>query len=297
MLCVLALGAASVPAAGQPAHRIEPGAWRGFVSFQTEAGAFRGGFDVSSSGGSLDGVFSWSGPATISGVISGRNTRPVFDVTQAVSGGTVIDDASGRGEVRLTHTSCERVEGVAENVEARRFVEFDSVVWFAVRDGAVPDPTDTFNFFDAVEDLRAQTRSVVDDLRNQVLVSEDAVERLLLAHTAAERTASALARFDGCPDDGLYRSLIAAEVLPVLQALAADETLPLFVWARLVLRLGNAGIVGAGDVSLRSIFEARLETAIADGDVTALDALSGVASMLGWRDLARRADRAHEDAS
>ena len=295
--CVLVLGAAALPASAQSGARIETGAWDGYVSFDTTVGTFRGGFEIVSAGGSLDGTFSWSGPATISGVISGRDTRPVFDVTQAISGGAVIDDATGRGEVRLTHATCERVEGVAENVEVGRFVDFGSVVWFAVREGAVPDPFGTFDFFEAIDDLRAQVRRIETDLRNEVIPADVAVTQLLLAHAAAERTASALARFDSCPNDGRYRSLIAAETLPLLEALAANESLPLLPWSRLVLRLGSAGISGEGDVGLRSIFETRLDDAIGEGDLIALESLSDLAAVLGWRDLARRADLAIAEVS
>lgn len=294
-MCMLALGATAMPAAAQPGPRIGQGSWTGYVSFSTEVGVFRGGFDIVSVGGTLDGVFSWTGPATIAGEISGPDTRPRFDVTQASSGGVIIRDASGSGEVRLTHTTCERVEGVAENIEAAQFIDFGTVVWFAVRDGVMPDVT---SFFDTIELLRQRAGEIAEDLANNVAATEATLLGLGILVREAEELASRAARFDECSDLGEYRSVIAAELAPILEALAANTELFAVEWARVVLNLSMDGIIdGDAEVALRENLSLRLENAVLDDDLLAIELLGGLADLMGWFDLADAADLLLEELS
>ncbi len=294
---VLALMAAVLPASAQTGRRAAPGEWVGFVSFSTDVGDFRGGFEFESAGGELEGSFQWSGDQqVISGVVSGPDTMPRFDLTSVVLGGAAIPDVSGGGEVELIHAGCERIEGRGVNVDVARLVDMESVVWFAIRDGATTDPT---AWFETMDGLRHDVSRIIDGILAGTAIHVGVLDGVADLIVAAEIMASAMARFDGC-DDAFYRSIIAAEIQPLLGFLIQDPDVPILEWNRVVLMLVRVGVIGSGsetgsadaDDSVLGAFEARLEAAIENEDEIALVLLAGLADMVGWADLARRAQAA-----
>ncbi|KAA3637220.1 MAG: hypothetical protein DWP92_08240 [Armatimonadetes bacterium] len=277
------------------------GDWVGFVSFTGSSingvpYSFRGSFGFSSVGGELDGVFGWSGgDVAMEGVVSGPASMPRFELTGGVSRGVTLTDVSGGGEIQFTTSTCERLEGIGVNWDQvfAGAATITDVVWWAVRDGAAT--TDPGAFFEAVESLRIEISDIVRSLEAGVAVASvaDRVEPLI---ADAERLASSLNRSDGC---GLafYRSVIAAEVLQLVDFVLSDPTVGVLTFAQVMLMAVRTGVVGSGsetggdsvETRARDAMAARIASAIATENAAQLDILARLASDMGWEDLEREA--------
>ena len=222
---VLALGVG--PASSQPdSLRAEEGNWVGRVSFVGNGIPFSGSFEFVSAGGTVDGEFGWAGGgAALGGTISGPDTMPVFTLTNGTSNGIVLPDVTGGGEIEFLRATCERLEGTGVNIAGPMSVA--NIDWWAVREGAVEDPT---AFFAALEALQTEVNLLIDDVTAGRVIIGDVFGDLEIAITQAEAAAAAMDRTVGCGLE-FYRSIIAAEVSQLLDFVLANPDINAFDFA------------------------------------------------------------------
>jgi hypothetical protein len=277
------------------ALRAGDGDWVGHVGFVGGEIPFRGSFAFTSSGGEVEGTFDWSGASVVtSGVVSGPDTMPRFDLTKVVSAGVDIADVSGGGEIQFTAATCERLEGTGVNIDVARMVDIDSIVWWAVRTDSASDPG---RFFEALEALRTEVNQVLDGLESGAVIAGGGVfGRIEPLVADAEVLASELDRTEGCGDE-FYRSVIASEVERLLLFALANPDIDVFTLGQILLTAVRAGVLGAGsegstsalDSAAQGVVAERIAAAIAAGNFTELEILSLIAEDMGWTDLTTEA--------
>lgn len=301
-LALLAVLAASTPAATAQTTelRASEGEWSGHISFISDGIPFRGGFQFTSAGGQLDGTFTWSGGGAVaSGIVTGPDTRPAFQINRIVSQGIEVPDATGGGEIAFTTVTCERLEGTGIDVGAARFVTVEAIVWWAVRTSSAAgiDP-----FIEAYDALHAEVASVLETLRGGPGTVDGVVDRIVPLIAEAESLASDLSRSAGCSDE-FYRALIAIEVSSILDHLLSNPDIPEWLLAQIVLTSARAGLIGSGveggptdlDQDVQDLIAARILVAIEAADSTGLFYLALIAEDMGWTDLAADARFALEE--
>lgn len=300
LACLLGL-AAPAGSAQTSAPAASEGQWVGLISFrgttaQTDQ-VFRGGFSFTSAGGEVEGTFQWGGGVTqIGGVVSGPATMPRFDLTSVVSNRVDIPDVSGGGEVLLTASTCERLEGTGVNIDVEMMgrASVSEMVWWAVRGEATSDPA---AFFEAVEALQLQVGDLIDSLDLGAAIADGGIEgRIEPMLAEAERLAAAMDRSEGCGLE-FYRAVIAAEVARLVDYLLANPDLDAFTVGQVLLTAVRAGVIGSGadaagaelETAAQALLAKRIASAAAAENTVELEIWSLIAEDMGWEDLANDA--------
>ncbi len=300
-LVVSVVVATAVAATAQtPELRAAEGEWTGFSAFegtspQGRAPSFRGSFQFASAAGEVDGTFQWSsGETAIGGVVSGPDTRPRFDLTSVVSGGTSISDVSGGGEILFTAATCERLEGTGVDIDVERMgAQIGNIVWWAIRDDATGDPG---AFFESLQALRQDVGDVLDSLVVGRIVVGGVFDRIEPALAEAERLAAQLDRTEGCGGE-FYRSLVASEIEFLVEFVLDNPDMGVFELGQLLITAARAGVIGAGsgpepgflEVQVKELVQERIGAAIEAEDTVELALLGVIAEEVGWDDLAEDA--------
>lgn len=292
ILVLLVLVAAPVPTAAQTGNRRAlEGEWSGFVSFVGGGIPFRGTFAFTSAAGEVEGSFGWSGGSTVvSGVVSGPDTMPRFDLTSVLSGGTAIPDVSGGGEIDFTAATCERIEGTGINIDVAQMIDTGSIVWWAVRTDA---PSDPGPFFEALDALRMEADQILDGLeRGAVILGGGVFDRIEPLVAQAEELASELDRTENCGIE-FYRSVVASEVERLLLFALSNPDIDVFTFGQILLTAVRSGVIGSGGEGGAGVLDAaaydemarRIAEASAAGYTSDLEILSHIAGDMGWVDL------------
>ena len=286
----------------------DEGVWQGQVSFRGESGDFDGRFAGTFSlnvlaDESVEGSFGWTntsgGTSTaIGGVIVGTSSEIRFEITDVVSNGVSIDGASGGGDVELTFVSCERIEGRAAQLDTSARVS--EVIWFAVRDSVASLSPGVLA---ALAELGEQVNDVLVDYRATGVLDFGLLDGAL---NQAEELGVALERSAACEGDAaLFRSLIAADLEPLLELVVGDGLVPgdanvsAFVFQEIVFAALRAGLFGSGaagtppgsiyDDLVQVTIDERIDAAAARGDLDALSIYWSMSTMLGYEDLEAKA--------
>lgn len=284
---------APAASAQTPEMRAVEGNWVGHISFRGTTNrtdqTFRGGFEFMSAGGEVEGTFQWGGGITqIGGVVEGPDTMPRFGLTSVVSNGVNIPDVSGGGEILFTAATCERLEGTGVNIGVERMgADISEIVWWAVRDGATSEPA---AFFEAFEALQVKIGDLIKSLESGAVIVDGVGGQLEPLLAEAETLAARLGRTDGCGLE-FYRSVIAAEVSRLIDAILANPDVGVYNLGQILLTAVRVGLIGGEaanpevELAAHEVLAQRIQAAIEAEDFTELEILSLIAEDLGWDDL------------
>ena len=303
---VTALACLALLTVGASAQQLAPdeGVWQGRVSFRGQSGdfdgTFAGTFELAVlADDSVDGTFAWSnasgGVSTeIGGVIVGAASEIRFEITDVVSNGVPIDGASGGGDVELTFVSCERIEGRAARLDTP--ARISEVIWFAIRDAVASLSPGVLA---ALAELGEQVNDVLADYQATGMLDAGILDAVL---NQAEVLGAALERSAACEGEAaLFRSLIAADLEPLLDLVVGDGLVPgdpnvsAFDFQEIVFAALRAGLFGDGaggsfyDDLVWAAIDGRIDAAATGGDLDALSIYWSMSAMLGYEDLESKA--------
>jgi hypothetical protein len=233
-------------------------------------------------------------PAEASGIVENPATGPRFTITQIISGGFDVPDASGGGTLTLKRVSCERIAG-SGLPELGAFAEVDPIDWFALRAGSASDEPAFFADWAAfrdranafIADLAATGVLDVVELRELQIDSADLERRLV-------RNAScSLGGHQSLAADAAEAALRHSLGGPIIACAAELD-------AAIVIAI-QAGVIGSGAedpdapallAEVEAALAARITRAAADGDDCSLLTYIGLARQLGSEALAAAAEAA-----
>jgi hypothetical protein len=227
-------------------------------------------------------------------VIVGAASEIRFEITDVVSNDVPIDGASGGGDVELTFVSCERIEGRAARVDTP--ARISEVIWFAVRDSVASLSPGVLA---ALAELGEQVNDVLVGYQATGVLDVGLLDAVL---NQAEVLGAALERSAACEAEAaLFRSLIAADLEPLLDLVVGDGLVPgdpnvgAFEFQEIVLAALRSGLFGAGaagnlyDDLVWVTIDERIDAAAAGGDLDALSIYWSMSTMLGYEDLESKA--------